>query len=176
METVKLSQEYVETNVFRMADTPSLYHDRSNGDYLRETMGVDQWGNREFEVMYKAYPQGTPPPLTSYLTMSAETKQATTKVTKEAIDKLFYSIVYGTEMPKEKEMEIGGNLCHLCGASMLYNGISRTFVKNHREVEQNTAYDCGTQVYSTWREKDDLLSGYKKARHIHVGNDCIEVD
>lgn len=75
-------------------------------------------------------------------------------------------------MSEEEEMEIGGVQCHLCGAEILYNGISRTSVKKHRNVEEHKVYMCGTSILSTWKERGD--NGYKHGkfdRHIHA--ECI---
>ena len=68
-------------------------------------------------------------------------------------------------------MEIGGNRCHLCGSGVLYNSTSRLYKKKYRRVEHHIVYECGTQIFSKWREYDGVADGQKLDRHIHA--ECI---
>lgn len=81
------------------------------------------------------------------------------------------SILYGEYPKKEKEMEIGGNTCHLCGEGLLYTDINRTFIKKHRKVESHKVYMCGTTIYETWNEHDVQPHETKHTRRIHA--ECL---
>lgn len=79
------------------------------------------------------------------------------------------AIIYG--QPEEKEMEIGGNTCHLCGEGLLYSDINRTFIKKHRKVESHKVYMCGTTIYETWNEHDVQPHETKRSRRVHA--ECL---
>lgn len=82
-------------------------------------------------------------------------------------------LVFSEYTPKEKEMEIGGSKCHLCGEELLYNGINRTMVKKHRKVESHQVYTCGTSIFTTWRERDCDMGCFDSKRDRHIHAECI---
>ena len=104
------------------------------------------------------------------------------KRAKELREDIERQLIYGTGpiakgIMKEKEMEIGGNKCHLCGSDILYSKSENTFHKKYVAFEKQITYECGTSVYDTYRERHfDPRTAlnpeqYKKDRHIHA--ECI---
>lgn len=99
-----------------------------------------------------------------------------TELSRELRKSIEESIIYGKpSLPGEDaikglKMEIGGTMCHLCGAEMLYSDINRTMVKKHRNVESQQVYVCGTSIFTTWKEYDD---GSVKGKDRHIHAECL---
>ena len=96
--------------------------------------------------------------------------------TKMLKKQLAQSFIYGTSttptgLIKEKEMEIGGQQCHLCGAEKFYQNDEFIAHKKWSYHAHHSAYECGTQILDTYRAKAWDGSVYKKDRHIHA--ECI---
>lgn len=147
-----------------------LYYSRVTGEYLKNL------GENQYEVVIPPYTVGDPPPSPGGLMDDVVTDY----------DPLFYRHLYDNciisantlyqHTPliiKEKEMEIGGIKCHLCGEELLYNGISRTMVKKHRNVESHQVYMCGTSIFTTWNERDCDMGCFDSKRDRHIHAECI---
>lgn len=101
------------------------------------------------------------------------------KLSKELRKYFETTVLYGTTQPviKEKEMEIGGNKCHLCGAEVLHASDNSTYLKKKVVHEKHMVYQCGTQILETTKSKYiDASSPYvvdnpAPERHIHA--ECI---
>jgi hypothetical protein len=158
--------------------------DVKTGEYLRY-IETTEGGLGKYEVMFSPHTQTATQNCTSfidkYLSWWEEYNKALHKQS-QLIDNIVFpkkngkSRLLGEYSIKGWGMEIGGNTCHLCGEGLLYSGINRTFIKNHRKVESQRVYTCGTTVFEQWKEYDVQPHEEKRKRHIHVGNDCISVD
>ena len=98
------------------------------------------------------------------------------KRAKELREDIERQLIYGTGpiakgIMKEKEMEIGGNKCHLCGMEMTYNKTEVFLKKKRNRVELHKVYACGTQMYETYRECVETGAREDFDRHIHA--ECV---
>jgi hypothetical protein len=187
--------------ITRQAAYPKIYHDSKTGEFL-ERIGVDQCGDFEFRVLISPAPMlgkredmviqddVTFPP--SYLKMTTAANTVTSPITKERLDELYNKLVYGDERDsptgvlrftsgsktpayKEKEMEIGGDRCHLCGADKMYLCTDMRVSPKHVHRSCHTVYQCGTEIMKSWRD-DEYGAKDRQTQNIHVGSECIDVD
>lgn len=166
--------------------------DVQTGEYLRYV--GDETGNAgQYEVVFspqketpKFDPDYSNTQLVDWLKMDPSNRpqpewgtSSFAEATKKLKQELSNMFLYGStnpiwsvsEIEEEKEMEIGGNQCHLCGEGLLYTDINRTFIKKHRKVESHKVYMCGTTIYETWNEHDVQPHETKRTRRVHA--ECL---
>lgn len=98
---------------------------------------------------------------------------------KELNEALTNTILYGTEYkpiftPKEKDMEIGGSVCHLCGAKLIQHNCDIVYKKRHH-VRNVKRYECGTIVEKGYKSQGEGYQMEDPYSKVILGDDCVEI-
>jgi hypothetical protein len=160
-----------------------LWFDTVSGNYLKSL------GNNCFEVMYTPY---EPAPVLGHREDMVIVDDVSTEYNnsmKEVLDKYTRQLLYGTALKqpvfnfatttsktpayKEKDMEIGGDYCHLCGAKLLQHNCDLVF-KKRKHVRNVKRYECGTIVDKSYKSAGEGYLMEDCEQSVLIGDDCIQ--
>ena len=79
-----------------------------------------------------------------------------------------------TTVSKEKEMEIGGRNCHLCGCTILQTNTDVVYKKKTHTVIVKR-YECGTVVEKSYKSRGEGFEAENLSQHVILGDACVEV-
>lgn len=81
---------------------------------------------------------------------------------------------YKTPAYKEQDMEIGGSVCHLCGAKLIQHNCDIVYKKRHH-VRNIKRYECGTIVEKGYKSQGEGYQMEDPYSKVILGDDCVEI-